>query len=67
MSSFTASHLFDFIKPTLITISISPAPALMASWVSNALTEDKLAPSGKPTTVQILTFDPASFSLAKGI
>ena len=39
----------------------------MASWVSNALTEDKLAPSGKPTTVQILTFEPASFSLAKGI
>ena len=39
----------------------------MDSCVSNAFTDVKLAPKGKPTTVQIFTFDPASFSLASGI
>ena len=35
--------------------SISPAPAAIARWASNALVSLKPAPSGKPTTAQITT------------
>ena len=59
--------LNSLVKPTLITISISCAPALIASVVSKAFTEDKLAPSGKPTTVHIFTFEPCNFCFARGI
>ena len=41
-----------------MTISISSAPALTASSVSNFFTTDKVAPNGKPITVHTLTSEP---------
>ena len=49
-----------------ITISISSAPALTASSASNFFTTDRVAPNGKPITVQTLTSEPLSILAANG-
>ncbi len=53
-------------RPTLITMSISSAPARMASAVSKAFALGDIAPSGKPTTAHTATVLPRNCSRTKG-
>src|SRR5205814_2430130 len=62
MSRSTARSLPDFSSPTLMTMSISPAPSRIARVASYAFTSESVAPSGKPTTVHTFTREPRTFS-----
>ncbi len=50
----------------LITISISVAPTRTATAVSATLASVLVAPSGKPTTVQTFTAEPANSARTRG-
>ena len=65
MSSSTAFQSPDLAAPTLMTMSISPAPDRTASRASSALDSGAFAPRGKPTTVQTAIPLPASFRRQK--
>jgi hypothetical protein len=60
ISLITSFNLPDFNQEILTTISISVAPFLMASLVSNTFVLVVDAPNGKPITVQTLISDLAS-------
>jgi hypothetical protein len=66
ISSFTVSKSPDRNAPTLITISISRAPARNAAAASATLASVEVAPSGNPATVQTFTAVPASSLAASG-
>src|ERR1051325_1075758 len=66
MSSLTASLSPDRKAPTLITMSISSAPARTAAAASATLASVLVAPSGNPTTVQTLTGEPESSARTSG-
>ena len=66
ISSRTASVWPSFSQPTLITMSISSAPSATACVASKTLAAGAMAPSGKPTTAQTLTAEPASSVCAVG-
>ncbi len=65
MSAWTAASLPALSSPTLITMSTSSAPLARASAVSATLDAVVVAPRGNPTTVQVLTPEPASPSLTR--
>ncbi len=62
ISRSTSSSLPLLSAPMLITMSISRAPLRIARRASMALIAGSLAPSGKPTTVQVSTSLPRSSS-----
>ena len=66
MSARTLSVSPSFSAPTSITMSTSVAPAATTQAVSFAFTSVGIAPSGKPTTEQVATPEPASASATVG-
>ena len=67
MSLYNPTRSPDLRRPTLMTMSTSFAPDLIASIVSNALVEVVHAPSGKPTTAHGIEEDPERRDVTSGM